>query len=130
MTEKKILIIEDDKYVRENICIILEEEGFLVKSAENGIIGIELADHYPFDLILCDVLMPHMDGFEVLSHIRKNKKTSNVPFIFLTAKVENESLSKAFSMGATNYLLKPFQINDLLDSILNILQKNDNKPEC
>jgi DNA-binding response OmpR family regulator len=124
MLKEKILVIEDDQYVRENIVIILTEEGYDVKMAENGLIGIKMIRSESFDLIICDILMPHLDGFEVLKFIKSKDNTASIPFLFLTAKVEQNTINQAFAMGATNYLLKPFQIDDLLASIENVIKKS------
>lgn len=124
MADKKILVIEDDRYVRENIHIILSEEGYNVKATENGLTGIEALKKENFDLVLCDILMPHLGGFEVLKFVKEEKEKSNIPFIFLTAKIEMENVNKAINMGASNYLIKPFQIEDLLNCVSIALKGN------
>ncbi len=126
MAGKKILVIEDDRYVRENIQIILSEEGYDVSTTENGKLGIDAMKNNSFDLVLCDILMPHVGGFEVLKFVKEDKASCNIPFIFLTAKIELENVNKALNMGASNYLIKPFQIDDLLNCVTNVLNENKN----
>jgi len=114
---KKILVIEDNQQVRENIVEILENEGFEMHQAENGTIGIEVAKRVQPELIICDVMMPGIDGFEVLSQLRKNILTSTIPFIFLTAKNTREDLRRGMQMGADDYISKPFTIEELLEAV-------------
>lgn len=114
---KKILLIEDNADVRENTAEILELAGFDISTAENGKRGVELATSKPFDLIICDIMMPELDGYGVLHILNKNPKTSVIPFIFLTAKAEKADFRKGMNMGADDYLTKPFEETDLLDVI-------------
>ncbi|MDP4662441.1 MAG: response regulator [Salibacteraceae bacterium] len=114
---KKILLIEDNLDVRENTAEILELAGFDVSTAENGKRGVEQATSKDFDLIICDIMMPELDGYGVLNILNKNPRTSAVPFIFLTAKAEKMDFRKGMSMGADDYLTKPFEETDLLDTI-------------
>ena len=113
----KILVIEDNQQVRDNIMEILENEGFEMHQAENGIIGIEISKKIQPDLILCDIMMPDMDGYGVLIHLRKNVLTSTIPFIFLTAKDTREDLRKGMQLGADDYISKPFTIDELLNAV-------------
>ena len=113
----KILVIEDNQQVRENIVEILDNEGFEMHQAENGIIGIEQSKKVQPDLILCDIMMPDMDGYDVLIHLRKNVLTSTIPFIFLTAKDTREDLRKGMQLGADDYISKPFTIDEILDAV-------------
>lgn len=123
--KKKILIIEDDKALLKNVKIILEEENFEVHAAEDGLTGIELALQSPPDLIICDIALPNKDGYQVLQEISSNDTTNKIPFIFLTAKVEREDLRKGMRLGADDYIFKPFDIADLLESIrMRIAKKN------
>jgi CheY-like chemotaxis protein len=112
-----ILVIEDDELVRESVLAVLESKGFRVLSAENGLIGIQMAEVHLPDLILCDILMPGLDGYEVLSALSSNPETQGIPFIFLTAKVEKANWRKAMKMGADDYLTKPFTTEELLEAI-------------
>lgn len=121
--KKKILIIEDTAEVRENIAEILETEGFDAIKAENGEIGITLATKTQPDLILCDIMMPGKDGYEVLEEIRKIVATSTTPFIFLTAKNTREDLRRGMALGADDYISKPFTIDELVGSVNTRLRK-------
>jgi CheY-like chemotaxis protein/anti-sigma regulatory factor (Ser/Thr protein kinase) len=119
----KILVIEDELAVRENILARLEAEGFITLDAENGLNGVELALAHRPDLIICDVMMPELDGYGVLSMLRQNPVTSTIPFIFLTAKADKVDLRQGMEMGADDYLTKPFTRNELLGAIAARLQK-------
>jgi len=114
---KKILVIEDTLNVRENICEILETEDYEVHSAENGRIGLEMAANIQPDLVLCDIMMPEMDGYEVLKAMRKNVATSTVPFIFLTAKNTRGDQRLGMELGADDYIPKPFTLEELLGAV-------------
>ena len=122
---KTILIIEDDDNVRENISEILELNGYLTHSAPNGKEGLEIALELIPDLIVCDMMMPEMDGMEVLHHLREKHHLENIPFIFLTARVEKQDFRQAMKMGADDYLTKPFDLRDLLESIRRRLQRSE-----
>ncbi len=114
---KKILVIEDHPDVRENIEEILELASYDVVTAENGKIGVKKAiDELP-DLIICDIMMPELDGYEVLYLLGKNMETAGIPFIFLTAKAEKEDFRRGMNLGADDYLVKPFEEMDLLNTI-------------
>lgn len=114
---EKILIIEDDKAYVENIKILLTEENFNVISAMNGLDGIDLAKTENPDLIICDIMLPDVDGYSILKEIRKRPKTKLIPFIFLTAKAEMSDLRAGMNYGADDYLTKPFLAIDLLTTI-------------
>jgi len=122
---KKVLVIEDNRAIRENIQEILQLAGYEVFQAANGKAGVELALKNIPDLILCDIMMPEMDGFGVLFLLRKNLETSAVPFIFLTAKAEHLDLRKGMDLGADDYLTKPFDGMELLNSIESRLKKKE-----
>lgn len=113
----KIVLIEDNRDMRENIKEILELDGHDVYIAENGKLGVELIKNELPDLILCDIMMPELDGYGVLYIISKNPTTSSIPFIFLTAKSERDDFRKGMNMGADDYLTKPFDDTQLLDAI-------------
>ena len=113
----KIVLIEDNTEVRENIKEILELADYTVYTAENGKKGVELIKAELPDLILCDIMMPELDGYGVLYMVSKNIKTAAIPFIFLTAKTEKEDFRKGMNMGADDYITKPFDDTELLDSI-------------
>ena len=122
---KKILIIEDNEDVRENLAEILQLSSYQVSTAPNGIIGVEKAINETPDLILCDIMMPELDGYGVLKILNNNPKTMNIPFIFLTAKVEKEDMRKGMMLGAGDFLTKPCLDVDLLEAIEVRLQKNE-----
>jgi CRP-like cAMP-binding protein/CheY-like chemotaxis protein len=122
---KTILLIEDNLEMRENTTEILELAGYKVTSAENGKIGVDLAlKHHP-DLIVCDVMMPELDGYGVLHILSKNPKSAGVPFIFLTAKAEKDDFRKGMNLGADDYITKPFNDVELLDAIEMRFKKSD-----
>ena len=122
---KKILIIEDDDVIRNNTAEMLRFAEYEVITAENGKIGIDLALKEIPDLIVCDIAMPVMDGYEVIYLLSKNTNTTNIPFIFLTAKTEKADWRKGMSLGADDYLFKPFEEMDLLSAIETRLKKSE-----
>lgn len=122
---KKILLVEDNKDMRENISEILELANYTVITAPNGRIGVELAGKETPDLIICDIMMPDLDGYGVLYLLSKNPATSGIPFIFLTAKAEKSDMRKGMSMGADDYLTKPFEEMELLNAVEARLRKNE-----
>lgn len=121
----KILIIEDNNDIRESTAEILELAGYEVKEASNGKIGVEIAQQYKPDLILCDIMMPELDGYGVLYLLNKNAETAAIPFIFLTAKAERVDFRKGMEMGADDYLTKPFDDIELLNAIESRLGKKE-----
>ncbi len=114
---KRILLIEDQPVMRRNIQTILEMEGFEVVSAENGKKGLDAVKRNPPDLILCDVMMPELDGYAVLSALRLNEQTATIPFIFLTAKGEKADLRAGMNLGADDYLAKPVSSDELVAAV-------------
>ncbi|MEJ7626879.1 MAG: response regulator [Ferruginibacter sp.] len=112
-----ILVIEDNKDIRENIAEILELSGYKTFTAENGKKGVELAIAENPGLIICDIMMPELDGYGVLHMLRKNAATEKTPFIFLTAKTERSDLRKGMEMGADDYITKPFEDIELLNAV-------------
>ena len=123
MGRKKILLIEDHAQMRENLILMLEMEGFAVVSAEQGLRGLELARSEAPDLILCDVMMPGLDGHGVLQALRAEPATATIPFIFLTAKGEKLDQRAGMNLGADDYLVKPVGKEDLLAAISSRLQR-------
>jgi CRP-like cAMP-binding protein/CheY-like chemotaxis protein len=121
---KKILLIEDNPEVRENTNEILSLANYEVITAENGKIGVELAQRESPDLIICDIMMPELDGYGVLHILSKKPVTARIPFIFLTAKTEKTDIRKGMNLGADDYLTKPFDDTDLLNAIEARLYKN------
>ena len=122
---KKILLIEDNKDVRENTAEILILAQYNVITAKNGKEGVELAQKEKPDLIICDIMMPVLDGHGALHLLSKNDETSSIPFIFLTAKAERSDYRKGMEMGADDYLTKPFDDVELLSAIESRFRKND-----
>ena len=122
---KKVLIIEDNNDIRENVVEILELAGYSVFEADNGKTGVDLALKNLPDIILCDIMMPELDGYGVLYMLNKNPATAATPFIFLTAKAERLDLRKGMEMGADDYLTKPFDDMDLLNAIESRLKKKE-----
>lgn len=113
----KIAVIEDNSDMRENICEILELANYKVVSAPDGKAGVELVRKELPDLVLCDIMMPELDGYGVLYYLSKHPETSSIPFIFLSAKSEKDDFRKGMLMGADDYLTKPFKEIELLDAI-------------
>lgn len=120
---KKILLIEDNADIRDNTAEILSLAGYAVSMAENGKIGVDVAQKIKPDLIICDIMMPELDGYGVLHILNKNAETSAIPFIFLTAKTEKNDIRKGMTLGADDYLTKPFDDTDLLNAIETRLRK-------
>ena len=120
-----MLVIEDNKSVRENIEEILELGGYKVSTAANGKIGVEKALKEIPDIVICDIMMPELDGYGVLHLLSKNQKTSAIPFIFLTAKADRSDFRKGMEMGADDYIAKPFDDTELLNAIEMRLKKTD-----
>jgi CheY-like chemotaxis protein len=104
----KILLVEDNNEIRENTTEILELAGYHVTTAVNGKEGYEMAQKETPDLIVCDIMMPVLDGYGLLHLINKNEGLKTIPFIFLTAKTERSDFRKGMEMGADDYLTKPF----------------------
>lgn len=119
----KILIIEDTNDMRTDLVELLVLEGFDAVGAENGQVGVERALDFRPDLILCDIMMPEMDGYEVLKTLRSNPQTATIPFIFLTALSEKPDVRYGMVLGADDYLTKPFAVNEVLESIHSQLRK-------
>ena len=117
MNMKQILVIEGEPEMRRNLATILRLEKFHPVVAENGRIGVELARREKPDLILCDVMMPEMDGYGVIAVLRANESTVAIPFIFLTAKGEKPDIRAGMNLGADDYLTKPVAKADLLAAI-------------
>jgi DNA-binding response OmpR family regulator len=121
---KKILVIEDNNDIRENTAEILELAGYDVLTAENGRRGVDIATKEKPNVIICDIMMPELDGYGVLHLLRKNSETENVPFIFLTAKTERSDFRKGMEMGADDYITKPFDDSELLNAVEVRLKKS------
>ena len=122
---KTILLIEDNNEVRENTAEILELANYKVLQVENGKIGVEVATTNHIDLIICDIMMPILDGYGVIHLLSKNPKTAAIPFIFLTAKSERGDFRKGMEMGADDYITKPFDDIELLRAVESRLKKSE-----
>lgn len=120
---KNVLIIEDNQDVRENMAEILELENYAVRTAEDGEKGIEIAKLLKPDIIICDIMMPKLNGYDVLLNLREDKTTARIPFVFLTAKTERVDVRKGMNLGADDYLTKPFEENELIAVIAARLKK-------
>ncbi|MBL7863514.1 MAG: response regulator [Cyclobacteriaceae bacterium] len=114
---KKILLIEDNTEIRENTGEILELAGYNVISAENGKAGVQMTQEQLPDLIVCDIMMPELDGYGVLHILSQREETARIPFIFLTAKTEKADIRKGMELGADDYLTKPFSETELLNAV-------------
>jgi CRP/FNR family cyclic AMP-dependent transcriptional regulator len=119
----QLLLIEDNFEIRENTKEILELAGYKVSAAENGKVGVELAIKEKPDLIICDIMMPVLDGYGVLHLLNRNEELKSVPFIFLTAKAERSDFRKGMEMGADDYITKPFSDIELLNAVESRIKK-------
>lgn len=122
---KKVLLIEDDDIVRENTAEILELANYQVETAKNGRIGIEKAKIFLPDVILCDIMMPEIDGYGVLQIHSREPLISKIPFIFITAKTEHSEVRKGMNLGADDYILKPFKESELFSAIESRLKRRE-----
>jgi CRP/FNR family transcriptional regulator, cyclic AMP receptor protein len=122
---KKILLIEDNDDIRENTAEILALAHYKVTTAANGKEGVEMALEHKPDLIICDIMMPVLDGYGVLHAVQKNEEIKNTPFIFLTAKTERSDFRKGMELGADDYITKPFDGTELLNAVDSRLKKLD-----
>jgi CRP-like cAMP-binding protein len=122
---KSILVIDDNADIRDNTAEILDLAGYKTFTAENGKMGVEIAIKEKPSIIVCDIMMPELDGYGVLHLMRKNAETQNIPFIFLTAKTERSDFRKGMEMGADDYITKPFDDIELLNAIEIRLKKAD-----
>jgi DNA-binding NarL/FixJ family response regulator len=122
---KKILVIEDEPEMRRNIAALLRFNDYQPVAAENGVDGVEAAHREKPDLILCDVMMPKMDGYGVLQALQKDAVLARIPFVFLTAKGEKDDLRDGMNLGADDYLTKPVASADLIQAIETRLRRSD-----
>src|SRR5882762_7626191 len=113
----RVLVVEDDPVIRANVLELLTEEGFEVVSARDGVDGVALAKAREPDLVVCDISLPKLDGYGVLQAIRADPALASTPFIFLTAKAERSDMRMGMSLGADDYLTKPFTNSELLDAV-------------
>jgi DNA-binding response OmpR family regulator len=120
----RVLVIEDEESIRENIIEILELEAFEVVGAENGLLGVEAARENLPDLIICDVTMPGLDGYEVLLELRQDPITASIPFVFLTARADRSFMRHGMELGADDYLTKPFRYREMLARVRALLRRS------
>jgi CheY-like chemotaxis protein len=121
---KTLLLIEDNTDIRENTCELLELQGYHVIHATNGKSGLILAKEKTPDAILCDIMMPEADGYEVFNDLKNDPRTTSIPFIFLTASCEKKEVDAALGMGVSGYIRKPFDAKDLFDAIESCLKRD------
>lgn len=122
---KRILVIENEVALREVILEFLEAEGFETIGVEDGQEGVQIAREAQPDLILCNILMPKIDGFEVLAMLQQKESTATIPFIFLSAKAGEADLQRGLELGANSYLTKPFKFTELLAAITSQLGSSE-----
>lgn len=120
---KNILVVEDTEAIREELCDILRMEGFSVFEAENGLDALDIAKKEIPNLIISDVLMPGLDGFQLYKELEKNSETKEIPFIFLSAKANKEAIIKGLRMGAQDYIIKPVSPDELLYAVNDKINK-------
>lgn len=121
LLNEKILVIEDSIDMRENIIDMLNEYGYSTFEADNGVSGLAIAKEVKPDLIIADIMMPGMDGFELLEALKKDNRTFSIPFIFLSAKAADSDTKRSLKTDADLYITKPFKMNELLSHISDIL---------
>jgi diguanylate cyclase len=120
---RTILVVEDDKSIREMLWAFLSQEGFHCVVAQDGLLGVQMAKDILPDLIICDVRMPNLDGYEVLGEIRANSTLSHIPFVFLSGKSEGRSIRQGMNLGADDYLIKPIDRHELIEAVHARLKK-------
>ncbi len=120
-----ILIVEDESEIRNNLIELFESEDFLAYSCRNGEEGLHMAIQYLPDIILSDIKMPVMDGFEFFHSLQQNKLTKSIPFIYLSAKAEPFDFRRGMSLGADDYLVKPLDVNEILKAVHILLKKKE-----
>lgn len=115
---KTILIADDEASLRANLCEMLSFEGYNVIEAENGAVALSMIQSDLPDLVICDVAMPEMNGYEVLVDMQQDPVTAAIPLLLLTAQVERASIERGLALGAVDYILKPFTFDDVLSKVL------------
>src|SRR4051812_43265617 len=113
----KILVIEDELSIRENMAEILEYEGYEVLTAEQGVAGVQMARDSMPDLVICDIMMPLLDGYGVLTELRSQAETATIPFIFLTARADRDAIRIGMNAGADDYLTKPCGRDEIMAAV-------------
>lgn len=118
---KKILVIEDAHNIRENIAEFLELKQYEVQTAENGAVALKVIQQHSFDLVICDVKMPQMGGFELKAVLNEEEQYQSLPFIFLTAATQKTDIKEGNALGAAAYVTKPFDMDELVTLVKKIL---------
>jgi CheY-like chemotaxis protein len=118
----RILVVDDEDPIRENLCRFLRLEGHQVEDASDGRVALSKLGQGRFDLVLCDVMMPHCNGFEVLAQMQAHPEWRPIPLVFLSASAEPEKLQEGLAMGARRYITKPFNLLELRRTISELLQ--------
>jgi len=126
----KILVIEDVAPLRNDMVEMLRLEGYDVRGAENGVMGLQVVYEFFPDLIICDIMMPELDGYGVLTALQADTKTRTIPFIFLTAKSERGEIRKGMGLGADDYLTKPFENEELIEAVRSRLEHRQTLDEA
>lgn len=126
----RILAIDDDSLFLETVVDLLERNGFQANGAGNGLLGLQLAKAQRHDLIICDIKMPYLDGYEVLKTLRQDRVTQKIPFIFLAAEQVDSNRNYALSLGANDFLGKPCTVSQLLEAIQSQLETGGVKQSC
>jgi DNA-binding response OmpR family regulator len=121
---QKILVVDDDEHILRSLVQYLELEDFEVVSASNGPEALRKFEEFKPDLLVLDVMMPGMDGFQVLETIRADPDTNKVPVLMLTARDQHADILRGYQMGATSYLVKPFNLDELVDAIREVFTAN------
>ncbi len=123
---QKILVVDDDEHILRSLSQYLELEDFDVVSASSGPEALQLFEQEKPDLLVLDVMMPGMDGFQVLESLRQNPETAHVPVLMLTARDQHNDILKGYQMGATSYLVKPFNLDELVEAIREVFAGKSN----
>ena len=124
MKQAIVLVIEDEQSILNNICTILQISGHTCLKANSGATALTILETETPHIILCDVMMPEMDGFEVLKYVRTNPSTEKIPFCFLSARADVTDIDYGLAIGANGYITKPFSAKDLLSTIEKLLTIN------
>lgn len=126
---QRILVVDDDEHIRKSLAQYLEMEEFDVDVASSGIEALDQAGRHSPDLVLLDIMMPGMDGFEVVEKLRRETATSTVPIILLTARGQDTDVIKGYQLGVSSYLTKPFNLDELVDTIREVFAADGSTAE-
>lgn len=124
---KNVLVIEDDKIMGQMVAAILDDAGFEVTTATNGVIAFDRLKQYPIDFVVLDILLPEMNGFEIYSKLQDDPETKDIPVLIITAWADERHLEKASQLGIRHFLAKPFTEDELLHEILSLLRDRPQK---